>query len=258
MGNQGTGEVPNLPGAQIPLEVPSEPCSSSNTKAVSAEGWVCISLLAYLYILYIFAGIFEEWHLLGFFWEIYACSGLGSLWDSGQEARGVPGQTEHPLCSISPCSALCSSARLQCQTKYMCGEAAGAKAAGGEQQLAISVLRGWVDWLCCRGNPGPGDRGGRSLHRLPSSQKNERDFYALWRLFSCFGKSFYFMCLCKCFITWVLWVLWVIAQKLMVNFDHVQIVPSSPEDSSLRLWCIFFTAFKWVILYKFWVLAGLQ
>lgn len=64
---------------------------------------------------------------------------------------------------------------------------------------------GWID--CAAGNPGPGDRGGRSHHRLLSAQKKEGDFYVLWRLFSYFGKSFYFMCLCKCFITQVLWVL---------------------------------------------------
>lgn len=70
------------------------------------------------------------------------CGTRGRRFELCQEDR----QTQHPLCSISPCSALCSSARLQCQTKYMCGEAAGAKAAPGEQHLPLVCSEvGWID-----------------------------------------------------------------------------------------------------------------
>lgn len=51
---------------------------------------------------------------------------------------------------------------------------------------------------------GQEDRGGRSHQSLLSVQKKERDFHVLWRLFSYFGNSFLFMCLCKCFIAQVL------------------------------------------------------
>lgn len=51
---------------------------------------------------------------------------------------------------------------------------------------------------------GQEDGGGRSHQSLLSVQKKDGDFYVLWRLFSYFGNSFLFMCLCKCFIARVL------------------------------------------------------
>lgn len=71
------------------------------------------------------AGIFVTGGMafIGIFWEIYACSGLESLWGRNLEVCREGRQTEHPLCSICPCSALCSAVPDRAHD----GEAAGAR-----------------------------------------------------------------------------------------------------------------------------------
>lgn len=75
-----------------PSDHPS--CSSSNTEAMSTEGWVCTYLLAHL--------LPEEWHLLGYSGRSVLVVGWKVCGAQGQDLENS--QRKHPRCSISPCS----------------------------------------------------------------------------------------------------------------------------------------------------------
>lgn len=174
-----------LLGAQIPLKPPSDrplqPLKQRSSIDRGAPG-----------------GLRLHWG-----WKVCRARGRGLESRRAGQADNHPhtcGAAEGLVAASRPAQLCFLQEDSWCQTKHVCGKAAGAKAAKGNQQQHADDFAGrlgWEDSSCCCGRlEGQQDSTDGSVKVLPV-QEEERGFYGVWRRCSRFGKSFLFMWLCK-------------------------------------------------------------